>query len=279
MTRRYPVGLWLNLVCLDAPLVAIAWQWLFATTFHVALPVAGREALFFTAWLIYLTDRYSDSMALDGTTPRTTRQTFCAEHRLVWLVVIGAVALFDFWIVLWRLDHITRFHGLVLGAIASAYLIINYSCSRIWKSVPVKEITVGILFAAGTLLVFAEHVASAGLTMFVAALLFAALCSLNCISIAAWERDLDQAQGKCSIATRWAHAGVFALIAPALLAGASGVLVFFDCELAALAGSIGASALLLAGLHLVPIARDKRSAFADLVLLTPLVVLVLRHVP
>src|SRR5256885_14862452 len=35
----------------------------------------------------------------------------------------------------------------------------------------------------------------------VAIIAFAALCSLNCISIAGWERELDRAQRKTSIAT------------------------------------------------------------------------------
>ena len=55
---------WLNLVCLDAPLVAICWQWIFGNTLHLVVPLGHRLALFLTAWLIYLADRFGDSMSL-----------------------------------------------------------------------------------------------------------------------------------------------------------------------------------------------------------------------
>src|SRR3954468_10957039 len=45
---------WLNLVCLDAPLVTISWQWIFGNALHLVVPLGHRLALFFTAWLIYL---------------------------------------------------------------------------------------------------------------------------------------------------------------------------------------------------------------------------------
>ena len=58
---------WLNLVCLDAPLVSVAWLWLFARTFHATVDPVNCAALFLTAWLIYLADRLADSCSLpDG---------------------------------------------------------------------------------------------------------------------------------------------------------------------------------------------------------------------
>jgi hypothetical protein len=51
---------WLNLVCLDAPLVAVAWQWLIASSLHLAVALADSAALFLTAWGIYLADRLAD---------------------------------------------------------------------------------------------------------------------------------------------------------------------------------------------------------------------------
>jgi hypothetical protein len=37
---------WLNLVCLDAPLVAIAWQWLFARSLSIRVDLGATAALF-----------------------------------------------------------------------------------------------------------------------------------------------------------------------------------------------------------------------------------------
>ncbi|HSV64040.1 MAG TPA: hypothetical protein VLH83_11910, partial [Chthoniobacterales bacterium] len=41
----YPFSIWLNLVCLDAPLVAVAWLWLFARTFHIPFQIGNAVAL------------------------------------------------------------------------------------------------------------------------------------------------------------------------------------------------------------------------------------------
>ena len=68
--------LWLNLVCLDAPLVAICWQWIFAYNFHLSVPPGHRAALFLTAWLIYLADRFGDSLSLVAGQPNSARQQF-----------------------------------------------------------------------------------------------------------------------------------------------------------------------------------------------------------
>jgi len=37
LQRRYSPVIWLSLLCLDAPLVALMWQWLFARTYDVKL--------------------------------------------------------------------------------------------------------------------------------------------------------------------------------------------------------------------------------------------------
>src|SRR3954447_26980728 len=75
---------WLNLVCLDAPLVALAWLWLFARTFHVPLQIGNAIALFLTAWLIYLGDRFADASNLKRDSHRSLRQEFCVRHREIW---------------------------------------------------------------------------------------------------------------------------------------------------------------------------------------------------
>ena len=63
--RKRPF-IWLSVCCLDAPFVAIAWQWLFADVFSIPLPGANTAALFFTAWFIYLIDRFADSVSLSA---------------------------------------------------------------------------------------------------------------------------------------------------------------------------------------------------------------------
>jgi hypothetical protein len=266
--------LWLNLVCLDAPLVAICWQWIFAHSFHLSVPVGHRAALFLTAWVIYLADRFCDSVSLAAGQPKLARQQFCLRHKSLWLVSVICVAAVDLIVVLRAVNHETAVTGAVLGAVTIAYVAINQADSEIWETIPVKEFAIGSLFAAGTLLGVTPHIFAEGSTMIFAAILFASLCSLNCVSIAIWERDLDRIQGKHSIATRCANANSLPRLLLLLLLAGSVLLALFDPGAWPVALCLGASGLLLGALRSVPVSRDERTAFADVVLLTPLALFV-----
>src|SRR3954454_10137872 len=125
--RRISPIVWLNLVCLDAPIVAVTWQWLFARSFHIALPMAERVALFLTAWLIYLADRLADVCNLSPLVSQSLRQEFGRKHWCGWIVLCVSVGLGDLWVVFRDLDAETMRVGIFVGAIALAYLTINYS--------------------------------------------------------------------------------------------------------------------------------------------------------
>ena len=268
--------LWLNLVCLDAPLVAVSWLWLFARNLHRAVSLPGAVALFLTAWLIYLVDRWAHSISLPPASAVSPRGQFCSRHKRIWAVVIAVVALLDAAIIFSKLDHRTIVYGLGVGMIAAIYLAVNHFVNQFWRTIPLKEITVGTLFAAGTLLIFASTSSSSfSATMDVAALLFACLCFLNCVSIARWERDLDIGQGKTSMATRWPVATRHTRTLLGFLAGACVVLALFDPGLWSLALCLGLSALCLLALDLVSVKPAERTALADLVLLTPLLILLI----
>jgi hypothetical protein len=137
-----------------------------------------------------------------------------------------------------------------------------------------KEKAIGILFAAGTTLAVVGQLPGVTIAFGVAVTLFASLCTYNCLSIAAWERELDAAQGKASFLTGWpAVAGALRPIGYAIALAALGFAIFWRFAFP-LGLCLLASALLLVWLNRAPgLARDKRTALADLVLLTPLVVL------
>jgi hypothetical protein len=109
-----------------------------------------------------------------------------------------------------------------------------------------------------------------------AGLAFACLCSLNCICIAIWERRLDQAQGKVSVATH--HPGVAGNLRKVCggLAIVSFSMAIVDRSSTPIFGCVALSALLLALLDLLPgkLGDDRRTALADLVLLTPIIPLI-----
>jgi hypothetical protein len=281
---------WPNLVCLDAPLVAVAWLWLFARTFRVPLHAGNVVALFLTAWLIYLADRFADSFSLKPNSPRSLRQDFCLRHRAIWVASAALIAGFDAYVI-WRTTALQTFVvGAVVGILALIYLVVNHPLGLIWRSLPAKELAIGILFAVGTVIALLPRIPlTTGFAL--ATVAFAALCSLNCISIAWWERELDRAQGKVSIATR--HPRVTRLVGKACLALGVAAATFAIClpTAAPLFACISVSALLLRWLgassdikerrfEIAPavssrrfLGRDKRTALADLVLLTPVVAL------
>jgi hypothetical protein len=218
---------WLNLVCLDAPLVAASWQWLFARTFGVPVISANACALFLTAWLIYLVDRLGDSVALRPGMP-----------------------------------------------VALAYLILNHRWSSLWRSLPIKELLIGYLFAAGTIASLAPRFPGVTAPFLIASFLFACLCALNCMCIARWECALDRAQNRSSLATAWPHlAGRVSVAAVALAVSALVSAIFYRADIA-LFLALGLSGLALMSLDLFGgrVPSDMRTACADLALLTPLLV-------
>ena len=234
----------------------------------------ARAALFLTAWLIYLVDRLADALSLQTDSPRSVRQQFCLHYKKLWLGLIPAIGLIDAVIVLLRLNRDVLISGLCLSGIAAVYLAVNYAFSEVWEIIPLKEITVGFLFSAGTLLLLIPNFAAVPSTVghssaLLAMLLFAILCSLNCMSIAVWERDLDRDQRKHSIATRCPGIGVPIRAFCILVAVAALLLTAAPASLFPIAMALSIGATLLAILHSISIGRDERAALADLVLLTP----------
>lgn len=277
-TARTP-AVWLNLVCLDAPLVSVTWLWLFARTFHATVDPVNCAALFLTAWLIYLGDRLADTYALQGGEPRSLRHEFCRNHRLIWIGALAVIATADASLIWRSIEAETLLAGAVIGVLALLYLVLNHSLGGAWLYLPLKEIAIGFLFAAGTLvLLFPVSPPITGALVW-SGIAFAWLGTFNCISIAYWERELDSAQRKASFGTRYPsldrHLGKLL----SALALSSGVAAIIYRESAPILGCVSASSFLLALLDLNRgrLGRDQRTALADLVLLTPLFALLVMN--
>jgi hypothetical protein len=272
----YSPVVWLNLLCLDAPIVAVSWQWLFARSFGAHLSFSLRALLFLTAWLIYLADRFADTIRLPAAAPMSLRHRFCKGRTVAWWIAIVTIFVVDASVATRTLDLQMLLLGGTLAAICTLYLFVNHSLGGRWRPFPMKEKAVGVLFAAGT--TFAVVAVLPGLTISfgVALALFALLCTFNCLLIAAWERELDAAQGKSSLLTGWPAAERVFKPLGLLLAGAALVIAAFWRFAAPLWLCLAASALLLVWLNAsAHLRRDRRTALADLVLLTPLAVLLL----
>lgn len=272
--RRISPPTWLNLVCLDAPLVAVSWAWIFAQSFGIPVTPAGACALFLTAWVIYLADRFGDSLSADPAAATSLRQRFCRRHSGAWICAVALSAAANLFVICTQLDAEQLLLGAAIGVCALIYLVVNQVLQSVWRVVPAKEISIGVLFAVGAMVPLEDGLTTAALPAWT---LFAGLCSLNCICIAVWERELDRAQRRISIAIVFPT--VERVLQPALL-----LLISASLLLAALTSHgrdiylcVATSALLLAAVQFFrdTIEPDTRTALADLVLLTPLVVLLI----
>jgi hypothetical protein len=273
--ERYSLVTWLSIACLDAPLVAITWQWIFAEMARATISISDRVALFATAWLIYLADRLADSFNIPTGAPESARQRFCARHRKKWVMLILLLTMTDAVVAFTCIDRATLAFGAAIAFAIASYLGLNHFAGFLWRKWPLKEVLIGSLFAGATVVAIHQSVSS----LITPVILFAILCSLNCISISVWERDLDIAQRRESFATTcprflWLpRVSCWALAASALLlatiAPSTGLLF-----------CIALSAILLALLHHATVrSRDDRVALADIVLLTPTLILLLRLGP
>ena len=269
--RGFILATWANLLCLDAPLVAVSWQWLFAREVGVTVTASGTAALFLTAWVIYLADRFGDCLSVNGNGALSLRQRFCIRHRSAWLIAVAAVAFADL-LVCATLGRQTLIAGAAVGALALGYLIVNQLTPTVWRILPMKEVTIGFVFAAGTITPLYRSLTTEWLPAWV---LFGSLCSLNCISIAIWERHLDAAQQRISIATAFPTSSRYLRAALLLLVATCFALAVSDGQLWRVYFCVAASAFLLWSLdwgrdYIHP---DIRTALADLVLLTPVLAL------
>ena len=120
-----------------------------------------------------------------------------------WWVAIVVIFFLDVVLALRSLDLQMLLLGGTLAALCAFYLFVNHSLGGKWRPLPVKEKAIGILFAAGTTLGVIGQLPVLTVSFGVAVLLFAILCTFNCLSIAAWERELDAAQGKATFMTGW----------------------------------------------------------------------------
>jgi hypothetical protein len=271
-----PLRLW-HLASLDAPTVAVVWTLGFAWAADVRLPRWVPLLLALTAWAVYIADRLLDARSALRTEPHQLRERhfFHWRFRRIFVPLGAAAACAAAWLVLARMPATVRERNSVLAAAALLYFISVHS-RRIRRRLPAavvsKEMLVGVLFTAACALPAWYCGRIAGIDRPVGPLLgpvalFALLAWLNCHLIERWE----------TAAELWSGARLALALAVAAAALTAALAVAGQPAAAALAASGAASALLLALLdrlraRLTPVALR---AAADLVLLTPLLLLAL----
>lgn len=298
---------WLTILSLDAPLVAVLWQELFASSLGIPLQPYHYSLLGLSVWLVYVADRWLDGLKLKPFEMMSSRHAFYARWRrpvlLLWCIgLLIGIAMAGFY-----LTPIELTFGLVLMLASVFYLgnvhyqgVLNVdwfqkkkncktstlSVARGYNPLLLKEAQVGLLFAAGILLFILPKlstVLNASYILFGLGLAaFVLLCFVNCSLIALWEKALDESQDQSSIIqklpklehslpTRCLFLAVLTSIVASLTLMSS-FSIIFTCT--------AASFLCLYILHKSHknLQTQTIRVLADAVLLTPLIPLLLSHV-
>jgi hypothetical protein len=174
--------LWLTVLSLDAPAVAVLWQLLFARSFHARLGWSVTILLALVVWLIYVADRVLDAMKSPAQGAEATRHLFYRRHLWAFLFPLCGVFGIAAWMSLTQLDTKTFRDGLIILLAVGVYLLAVHLVSPGREWLP-KEMLVGVLFALGTCFPVWEHMTKDIVMLVGPYLLFTALCWMNCAAI------------------------------------------------------------------------------------------------
>jgi hypothetical protein len=275
--RHSLLALW-HLLSLDAPTVAALWTWFIARANHVALPFAAVPAMAIAVWMLYVADRLLDARLIrHGAFEAEMEARHYFHHRYRWGflggIVVASIALA---MLLPHLDARAIRLYLVLGGLLAGYFVLihaarNGSQTKIARRMP-KEIAVGVFFAAAVFIPTVARRPELRGEMLPSAVLFAMLCSLNCLFIYAWEHPAARSVQMAHFATRFALCHLFLLSVGIFVAG---LILAARQDAWSVPLACGLAAILLLVLH--SLRRRFRPitlrAAADFVLLTPLLLL------
>ncbi|HSY68381.1 MAG TPA: hypothetical protein VK813_07055 [Edaphobacter sp.] len=193
----HPLALW-HLLSLDAPTIAALWTWFIASANHIHLPLSSTLAMALAVWMLYAADRLMDARLIDARLMDArladidpthhedleARHYFHHRHRTAFLtgILLASIALA---LLLPHLEPAAIRLYLVLGVLISGYFVLIHATHSAHR-LP-KEIAVGLFFAAATFIPTVARRPDLRLPLLPSALLFATLCSLNCLFIYAWE--------------------------------------------------------------------------------------------
>jgi hypothetical protein len=243
------VWLWPNLLSLDAPLVALLWQILFARCFHARVDLLPSILLVLAVWLIYAADRTLDAWTGSGARPR---HEFYRRHWRtllpLWIFVLAAGTALA-WT---RLTTELFLRGVALGGAVILYFALLH-CGIFQKT---KEAAIAVLFALGATISAWPNIRSAADVE--AIVLFSCLCWINCVAIEHWEGE-----------SKWPIAAAAGLVAIAAV-----MLLLFSSR-PILSGAVAASAFCFVLLDCARrrLSRDALRVLADVALLSPLFLL------
>jgi hypothetical protein len=268
---------WLTVLSLDAPAVALLWQWELARSAGVSLAAPRPFVLGASVWLAYVADRWIEGWRLEPGRIRTQRHRFYQRWRwpvaALWAAVLGA-------------DLTAALTGLTVRELEAGWIflapVLAYLCSHQWLHrhhrwrVP-KELCVALLLGGGAAL-FVAASPSVHLGRLAGPLSwFVALCLANCALISVWENAVDRSHGQTSLARQFGGGAAFSRTLPWVLAAGAALFRLAGGEAqrpAAACAAASAVLLALVDLSQPRLGWEKARILADLALMTPAVPLV-----
>ncbi|EGF29342.1 hypothetical protein [Rhodopirellula baltica] len=191
--ERLPLACWLNVLSLDAVLVALLWQFVFVLSFCGRAPRWYESfVLASVVWLIYVADRLLDGARLDLSKPHLVRHRMHHQFSPVWVTAwIVVLLIASSVVVLWMDAAVIRI-GLLIAALVLAYGAgVHFWPGRATvRHVFAKEVQVGAIFAAGVSLIAWSEAPSVSLGL--ACVASATLFTVNCWAVAERESVADQ---------------------------------------------------------------------------------------
>jgi len=192
---RRPFWLYPNLLSLDAPLVAMAWLYVFAKAWRVNyLPWTAYAALALAVWVIHVVERLYDARRRQETgVPLGERHVFHRHHAKRFLAVAAAAVILVLVLVLLFLP-ISVFGYLTIGGL----LVVGFFVmSRISDGDPreisyAKNLLAGAAFAYGTAMiahVFLPAIGKHELIISREFLTFLLLCVIHLCALDFWEKS------------------------------------------------------------------------------------------
>lgn len=201
--KKPPWWLWPNLLSLDAPLVALAWLWLYGQIWGVMdLPWELWVALAAAVWMIYALDRIIDTA--DGSEKKhwEVRHHFHRKHRQKFLVLVIALALWCAWATLAALSKSVIGYGFLVGAVVLAYFLLALDArKKSILSLP-KNLIASAAFALGVASAahaYAPFMTIGGMITEIEVWLFAGLCFLNISAIDFWALENEDEEEAASV--------------------------------------------------------------------------------
>ena len=251
-SARPPVWLWLNLLSLDAPVIALVWQDFLSRCYPAVLNPPGRCVLGLTVWAIYVADRLLD-VRRPASAGESVRHRFYRQHR-VWARGLLAVILAADLVVtgLWLRPDVFDNGLLVIGGVVVYLGAFSFSG---WGALAWKKPFAALLFTAGTFLVEWTRAGGPGERLVWPAAAFCALCLGNLLAVGRWSG------GDAAVVNQRAWPWIVFLAACLVCARGS------DWFGAIVASAAGLFALVRWGRR---ISCDARCVLADAMLLTPL---------